>query len=124
MIEMAISTKEERFDVFLQRLAAAAPASSARDAFGLVGQTLNEVEDELTDIPYQPGNHESDGRMYPPQKDSVRDVLGRTDVVRYRSRGHSTYIRENGAIEIQDLIGNVVFRKSGADSKDVELGSN
>lgn len=119
---MATSTKDERFAVFLQRLEAVAPASSAQEAFELIGETLNEVEDELTDIPYQPGSHESDGRMYPPQEDSARDVPGRSDVVRYRSRGHSTYIRENGAFEIQDLAGNVVFRKFGCDAVGVELG--
>jgi hypothetical protein len=118
---MAISSKEERFTQFLQRLMAAPPASSGQEAFVLLGNTLNEVEDELADIPYQPGSRGTDGRMYPPQEDSARDVPGRSDVVRYRSRGHDTYIRDNGAIEIRDLAGNVVLSKPGSNGLDLEL---
>lgn len=46
---MANSSKEERFAEFLRRLAAAPPASSAREALALVSETLNQVEDDLTD---------------------------------------------------------------------------
>ena len=120
-LEMATSTKEERIALFLERLTAAPRASTAREAFDLLGVTLNEVEDELTDIAYQPGNYETDGRMYPPQEDSARDVPERQDVVRYRSRSHNTYIRDNGAIEIQDLDGNVKFSKPGSNDLGVEL---
>jgi hypothetical protein len=121
---MANSTKDERFALFLQRLVAATPASTAREAFELLSETLNEVEDELTDIPYQPGSFEMDGRMYPPQQDSVREAPGRSDVVRYRSRGHNTYIRDNGAIEIRDLAGNLVFSKAASNGLGVELDLN
>ena len=118
---MANATKEERFAVFLERLTSAPPANSAQEAFNLLSETLNEVEDELTDILYQPGKHETDGRMYPPQEDNARDVPDRSDVVRYRSRGHNTYIRNNGAIEIYDLAGKIVLSKTGSDAKGVEL---
>jgi len=59
--------------------------------------------------------------MYPPQEDSARDVPGRSDLVRYRSRGHNTFVRGNGAIEIRDLTGAVTFSKSGSDGLSVEL---
>jgi hypothetical protein len=118
---MASSSRDERFAAFLKRLIAAPPVNTAREAFDLVCDTLNEVEDELTDIPYHPVNRGTDGRMYPPQPDSARDLPGRADLVRYRSRGHNTYIRDNGAIEIRDLVGNVVLSKSGSDGLGVKL---
>jgi hypothetical protein len=83
--------------------------------------TLNEVEDELTDIPYAPENWQTDGRMYPPREDSAREVPGIDDLIRYRNRGHNTYIRDDGAIEIRDMNGTVVFAKAGADGEGVEL---
>lgn len=119
---MSEATKEERFAEFLRRLTISPPASTAEDALELLSRTLCEVEDELTEIPYQPERWQTDGRMYPPQEDQAREVVGREDLVRYRSRGHSTYIRSNGAIEIRDhLTGQVVFNKHGVDGAGVEL---
>lgn len=118
---MKSSTKEERFAEFLSRLNAAPPACTREEAFEFLGKTLIEVEDELTDIPFMPENWQMDGRMYPPHEDSARDVPGRSDLVRYRSRGHHAYIRENGAIEIRDLAGTVIISKRGSDGTGVEL---
>ncbi len=119
---MSEATKEERFAEFLRRLTASPPVSTVDGALELLSRTLCEVEDELTDIPYQPENWQTDGRMYPPQEDQAREIAGREDLVRYRSRGHSTYIRSNGAIEIRDhLTGQVVFSKYGLDEVGVEL---
>ena len=54
--------------------------------------------------------------MYPPQPDSKKAVPGRPDVIRYRSKRHSTLIGDNGAIQIIDhAAGAVVFDKPGAD---------
>jgi len=53
--------------------------------------------------------------MYPPQVDSRRDVPEHPEVTRYRNRAHNTFVRTNGAIEIRDLGGEVLFRKAGAD---------
>jgi len=94
----------------------AAPAANSFDeAFRLLCETLDTVEDELTSIPSCPKNWQTDGRLYPPQLDNRRPVPGYDQVTRLRNRGHNTYVAENGAIEIQDASsGKVVFRKNGA----------
>jgi hypothetical protein len=99
---------------------AEAPATtSAEAALELIALTLNAVEDDLTDIPADPDRWMTDGRMYPPQSDSRREVREHPNVVRYRSRAHNTFIGINGAIEIRDLMDGVLFRKAGADGKHV-----
>lgn len=119
---MSEATKDERFAEFLRRLTMSPPASTAEGALQLLSQTLREVEDELTDIPYQPDSWQTDGRMYPPQEDQARDVPGREDVIRYRNRGHNTFIRNNGAIEIRVYATDqIVFSKLGANGAGVEL---
>jgi len=114
-------SKYDRFQEFLQRLRHASCASSHDAAFTLLCEILNQVESELSDIPFRPANWQTDGRMYPPDEDSARSVSGRSDLVRYRHKGHNTFIRTNGAIEIQDLTGAVLFAKAGADGRGVEL---
>jgi hypothetical protein len=79
------------------------------------------VEDELTDIPFDPAAWETDGRMYPPQDDQVRTVAGRPDVRRLVSRGHDTFVRDNGAIVIRSRRSKqVLLRKAGADGREVD----
>lgn len=107
---MALS-KQERFLDFLRRLGGLAPASSQDEAFLLLCQTLIEVENEFSEIPFSPENWQADGRLYPPQADSARDVPGRTDLTRYRHKGHNTWIRDNGAIEIREINGKILFEK-------------
>jgi hypothetical protein len=114
-------TKEERFREFLTRLINAPRASSHDEALALLSQTLNDVEDEFSEIPCRPEEWQTDGRMYPPRKDNARDVPGREDVIRYRHRSHNTFIRDNGAIEIRDLHGLTLLEKPGADGRGVEL---
>ncbi len=114
------ASKQERFDEFMRRLTLAPLVKTAADALTLLGAVLNEVEDELSDIPYAPENWQSDGRMYPPQVDNARGVPGCQDLNRFRSRGHNTFVRNNGAIEIRDLQNNRLFQKPGADGLGVE----
>lgn len=110
-----------RFQVFLERLREAPPAESLEEAFQQVNDILTDVENELTDIPCNPSNWQTDGRMYPPQMDNVRTIEGNVEVKRFRSRAHNTFIRANGAIEIQEAAetGNVILSKAGADGRTV-----
>jgi hypothetical protein len=119
-------TPPERLALFFERLGAQPPAATHDEAFRLVADTLNAVEDEFSGAAYDPEKHLSDGRMYPPQEDSRRLVEGRKDVVRYRSRGHNTWISENGAIRIEKIGSKgqpavCCLDKPGADGKTVEL---
>lgn len=111
--------KNERFREFLRRLELATPTASGEGALELIASTLTSVEDELTDILADPDRWITDGRMYPPQADSRRDVPVHPQVLRYRSRAHNTFIAANGAIEIRDLADQVLLRKAGADGKHV-----
>ncbi len=117
-------SKAERFQEFLNRLEKSTPASSHNDAFKLLSDTLNQVEDEFTNIPFQPEHWQTDGRMYPPEDDNAREVEGKSDLLRYRHKAHNTFIRNNGAIEIQDVDGKVLFEKCGSDGRGVDLSIN
>jgi hypothetical protein len=119
-------TQAERFAVFLKRLQATQPAGSGVDAFSLLSSTLNAVENSFSGVAYDPAKHLTDGRLYPPQDDNRRDVAGRKDIVRYRSRGHNTWIADNGAIRIEKIAKGAepavcCLDKPGADGKTVEL---
>jgi hypothetical protein len=89
------------------------------EALSQLTTILDEVEDELTGIPNDPGNWRYDERIYPPQQDSMRAVLAHPGVTRFRSLAHSTYIAVNGAIEIVSEDGTVELRKPGADGRNV-----
>jgi hypothetical protein len=118
------ASRGERLKEFLRRLATAPPAADPDEAMHQVADILNRVEDEMTSIPYDPTFPLNDGRMYPPQPDSKRSVPGRSDVTRYRSKGHSTLIGENGAIQIIDhATGDVIFDKPGADGHTIGHGA-
>ena len=95
--------KGKRFQIFLGRLSAAPPASSAHESFNLLTQTLNAVEVEFSGVPYHPGNWRTDGRMYPPQADSLVKNPENPDVRKYRSKGHYTYVGPNGSLRIETL---------------------
>ncbi len=113
-------SKAERFQKFLDALRDARCASSADEAVELLANTLNASEDQWSGIPFNPASWASDGRMYPPQADSVRAVEGRPDLRRYRSRAHNTFIAENGAIEIHGVArSSVIFQKAGCDGRGV-----
>jgi hypothetical protein len=85
-----------------------------------MSDTLNQVEDEMTDIPYVPENWQFDGRMYPPQPDNVFDVEGHPNVRRFRTRFHHLLIADNGAIQIWDTE-ELIFNKPGADGAQMTI---
>jgi hypothetical protein len=106
--------------MFLQRLAAAQPASSAEEALDLLGLALNTIEDEHSGVEFNPKPWKDDGRMYPPQEDNRRAVPDRLSLRRYRSAKHNTFIGINGSIQIQDLDGKVVLEKPGRDGRQTD----
>jgi hypothetical protein len=113
-------SKRVRFEEFLRRLESAPAAGSFDEAYLQICTILNAVEDELTSIPNNPETWQTDGRMYPPQMDNMRDVPDRLTVKRFRSRAHNTYVATNGAIEIRSVDASgekVLFSKPGADGK-------
>jgi hypothetical protein len=110
-------SKAERLEIFMDRLARAAATASAEEAYALVATTLNEVENEFSSTPFDPDNWKTDGRLYPPQEDNKRLVMGHPDVTRYRTVAHNVFIGANGAIEIQTVRGTVLFQKPGADGR-------
>ena len=113
--------KSVRVEQFIRRLEAAGLAGDTSSAFKLVCETLNAVEDELTNIPYNLDTSDSDGRLYPPLEDNVRAVEGHSHVKRYRHRSHNTFIGDNGAIEIQLVAGKAppLISKHGSDGRGV-----
>ena len=112
-------SKSERLRELFRRLAAAPPATTADEARELLARILMQVENDLTEIPNIPENWRTDGRMYPPQDDSRREVAGWPAVTRYRSLWHNTYIAQNGAIEIAAVDGEVLLSKAGANGRHV-----
>jgi hypothetical protein len=122
MIDDRGAPKSERFAEFLRRLGFAPAAATFDEAHQQLVDILNAVEDELTSIPFDPSNWQTDGRMYPPQMDSLRVVPGRADVKRFRSKSHNTLVSDNGAIEIQTVSGKAVFSKPGADGRGIFVG--
>jgi hypothetical protein len=96
-------------------------ASSFEEAYGLLFRILNEVEDELSPIPYNVNMMDRDGRLYPPLWDNTRRDPSRPRVWRLRSRGHVTMIGDNGSIAIEDIAsGSIVYEKAGADGLQVD----
>lgn len=113
-------SKAERLQVFYAELAEAAAARTLKEAVDLVANTLLSVEDRFSGIERGDGI-EDDGRMYPARLDNRRQVHGRPDLARLRSRAHNTYCSEDGAILIVDLRGRVEFSKTGLDGKVIVL---
>ena len=112
--------KDARLEIFYARLQEAAAAQTHDEAYALLCDTLNAVEDEFSGAPNNPVNWRTDGRLYPPQKDRVYAVSGFPEVLRYNSFKHDTYIASNGAIEVKLISsGDVQFSKLGANGKGV-----
>lgn len=83
---------------------------------------MNEVEDELSEVPYNPSAAKDDGRLYPPLWDNIQPIPGQPGIKRLRSAGHVTLIASNGAIAIDEVLSRTrVFSKAGADGKEVDV---
>ncbi|HVC99249.1 MAG TPA: hypothetical protein VND64_36630 [Pirellulales bacterium] len=120
MSEKPRPSKAARIAEFYKRLGAAPPCSTLDEAFELVCSTLNNVENELTDIPYNQETSDTDGRLYPPLRENLRDVKGQPRVRRHRHRFHLTFFGDNGSIEIRTVqTGQVEFQKLGRDGQGV-----
>lgn len=114
-----VISRKERFAEFLRRLMAVEPACDFDEAYSALCQVLNDVEDDLSGVPYNPESWRTDGRLYPPQRDAFRESEKDATVTRIRTRGHNVFIGPNGAIEIQVLGGEVIFEKPGEDGEGV-----
>jgi hypothetical protein len=115
-------SKIERLEIFFERLSNCQLANTHQAAYELLCETLNSVEDQFADAPFNPDNWQTDGRMYPPQPDRAREVEGHPHVTRYRSVKHNTYIGDNGALEIRSIPeedDGALFSKPGADGRGV-----
>jgi hypothetical protein len=56
-------TQAERVAEFFKRLGAARPAASHDEAFRLVRDTLNGVEDQFSGVTFDPDKHLTNGRL-------------------------------------------------------------
>jgi len=112
--------KAQRLQEVYCRLNQAPATSTFAEMRRQLDDILNQVEDELTGIPYDPAHWATDGRLYPVQDDNVHEVEGNPRVALLRARGSMIYIGDNGAIEIQDVVsGAVEFNKPGSDGRGV-----
>lgn len=123
MAEEAGATKGRRLAEIFRRLADGPAVATHDEAYRLLCMTIDAVEDELTTTPNVPADYLTDGRIYPPQSDRRYRVAGRPDLIRYASRGHNTFIRENGAIAIALKDGTIVFEKAGANGQGARWGT-
>ncbi len=119
-------SRQERFSMILERLNTAKPASNIDEAYKLLCETINLVEDEHSGVVHDPDNFLNDGRFYPPKADARRSVGGRKDLVRYRSRLHNTFLSTEGAIRIETVeqIGKqpeVILDKPGRSGRTLEI---
>ena len=115
-------SKQERLCYFIERLKNLPGMDSKESAQQQISDTLNEVEDEYSGVPYNPnrwedGGWKDDGRMYPVQADMERPSNVYHRVTIFRSVAHRTFIDSNGAFRITDLDGLVVIEKGNSSGK-------
>jgi hypothetical protein len=117
---VATLPKALRLAEVFRRLSTLPALTSRLEARAAFDRTLNEVEDQFSGTPNNPGSWRTDGRMYPVQDDRAEELDGHPGVWSYMSLRHETLIAANGAIEVRDVIKEeVVFTKLGADGKGV-----
>jgi len=113
--------KRDRLREIFNRLADANSASTFDEAYRLLCSTIEQVEDEHSGLPNEPARWKELERLFPPGIDRMSSVEG-TDVKRFDSLGHVTYIAPNGAIEIRakrSIAGQIVVHcsKPGSDGR-------
>lgn len=114
-------SKQERLSEFFLRMSEAPPAGTFEEAYQLLCQTLNRVEDAYSGVPNNPDNWKADGRMYPPQYDTSYRLEDNEDIIAFQSRLHTTYISDRGAIAIWSrAAGVMVFEKPGKNGGRIE----
>jgi hypothetical protein len=100
-----MNSRAERLTELLRRLEAATTCAAANEALELLADTLNDVENQMSGVPFNPSYPLDDGRMYPPREDARREVEGRPDLLRYRTRNHNIYVSSEGALRIEEVRG-------------------
>jgi hypothetical protein len=116
------ASKAQRLQLLFTQLAAAPPAANHDEAYALIANTLNAIEDACSGVPANPANWRTDGRLYPPQADMGRSHLTLPGVTVYRNVGHRTLIGTNGALAIQDTLNDsIIFEKPGKDGLRLEI---
>ena len=114
-------SKAERLMIFRERLLAAPPVRTLKNARALLDATLNKVEDEFSGVPYNLQASDYDGRMYPPLDDNRKVISVKPKVDRFRSAGHDTFMGGNGAIKIVLRSDESTFLdKSGKDGRTID----
>jgi hypothetical protein len=118
------ATKAERMNEFRARLDRAPSVATAEEAVALVNNMLDQVEDELSGIPYDPAAAPqlATGRMYGPHASFASFWKDRPDITRYAHARHDTFIQDNGAILIRlrrPLT--ILLSKPGADGREIDL---
>jgi hypothetical protein len=109
-------SRAQRLQEIYRRLALAPAADTFTEMRAQLDNVLNEVEDQLSGVPFDPPRWVTDGRLYPVQDDNVYQVEGHPRVLLLRARRSEVYIGDNGAIEIRDASsGAVEFSKVGKD---------
>ena len=115
------ASRAHRLQLFFAQLLAAPLAASHDEAYALIVNILNTIEDNFSGVPANPANWRTDGRMYPPQADMARSHPTLPGVIVYRNARHRTLIGMNGAFAIQDAENNnIIVEKTGQDGLGLE----
>ena len=104
-----------------RRLRQAPAASSFEEAYRLLCFTIDQVEDELSGLPNEPDQYETNPRIFAPhpQMDRMSSIAG-GQLKRFDNLRHLTYIAANGAIEIRGKHQvDACLTKAGSDGRSV-----
>jgi hypothetical protein len=108
-------TKQQRLEEYYNRLGGQQPSTTAQEALDRLGQTLLEVEDDLSGIPRSdppPARNMPDGRMYPPLEDSI--IRNPDGSILATTKRHDIEIGNDGSITIRNIrTGQIDFQQPG-----------